>query len=139
MGIAPIFRGHITEHGQVYIDTHVYAQYRQYLQGLIGNDIEVIVRKPRTTRSMAFNRYFHAVPVPILAEYWGEDFESAKLLILGEWGGWHDTKDGHRFPLKPSSSALTMEEFSQLVDWIPIWAAKEFNVIIPLPNESDTD
>lgn len=131
--MAAMFAAVVTESGALMLDEP--AKFAETLRHVAGQRVEVLLRKHRTNRSLAYNDYFHAVPVAILSEYWGEDVEATKLLILGEAFGWHDTKDGHRFPMKPSSSALTNEEFSRLVDWLPTWAMQQFNVTIPLPNE----
>ncbi len=133
--MTPVFHGMVSASGELHISDQ--EAFRRYCHSLVGQSVDIIVRKPIRGRSLAQNDWFHAVPVALLSEYWGENVEATKLLILGEKFGWHDTKDGHRFPMKPSSSALTVEEFSQLVDWLPAWAAQEFGVIIPLPSEVD--
>jgi hypothetical protein len=37
--------------------------------------------------------------------------------------------------VKPSSSDLTVEEFTHLIDWVLTWAPTELGVTIPSPNE----
>lgn len=110
---------------------------RAYFKTLAGKNVEIVVRRERVQRSLDMNRYWHAVPFPLLAEYWGEDIETTKLLVLGECFGWRDLKDGKRIPMKPSTSALTVEEGSHLTNWMPPWAMTNFGVEIPLPKEAD--
>lgn len=135
MAVVPIFHGKVTDDAVLVLEESERERRRQHLRTLAGRRIEVILRRERTQRTLDQNKYLHAVPFPLLAEYWGEDIETAKLLVLGECFGWHDTRDGHRFPIKPSSSLLTTEEGSHLIEWLPPWAMTNFGVEIPLPRE----
>jgi hypothetical protein len=106
------------------------------LRTLSGDAVELVVRKARTQRSLDQNAYLHAVPFAILAEEWGEDIETTKLLVLGECFGWRDVGEA-RVPIKPSTSRLTVEEASHLIEWIPPWAMVKFGTRIPLPHEAE--
>lgn len=135
MAVVPVFHGDISADGRLVLDESERDRRRVHLSSLVGKRVDVIVRKHRTQRSLDQNAYLHTVPFPLLAEEWGEDIETAKLLILGECFGWKETKDGHRFPIKPSSSALTTDECSHLIEWIPPWAMLNFRVEVPLPEK----
>ena len=135
MVLVPIFTGVVTIEGHLELDESQRGHRRVYLESLAGKRVEEVIRKRRTQRSLDQNAYLHAVPFPLLAEYWGEDIETTKLLVLGECFGWRDTRDGHRFPIKPSTSALTTEEGSYLIEWIPPWAMTRFGVDVPLPEK----
>lgn len=130
-----MFRAFVRENGG--LDFVEVSAYLAYVRQLSGQTVEVIVRKDRANRSLDQNSWFHAVPVALLSEYWGYDVEETKLLILGACFGWHDHANQPRLPIKPSSSSLTVEEFSRLTDWLPTWALQQFGVVIPLPNEVD--
>lgn len=136
MAPVPIFTGRVTDDVRLELTEHERTQRRLYLQSLAGCEVEIVIRKKREQRSLDQNKYLHAVPFTLLAEYWGEDIETTKLLVLGEWAGWRETKDGHRVPMKPSTSALTIDEGTNLIEWIPPWAQIHFGVIVPLPNEA---
>lgn len=137
MALIPIFHGVITEDGVFTPEPREAEPRRNYLLFLRGQAVEFVIRKARTRRSEEQNKYLHAVPLPLLCAEWGEDIETAKLLILGECFGWKETRDGHRLPIKPHTSGLTVEEFSQLIEWLPPWAMVNFGVNIPLPNEAE--
>lgn len=137
MAVVPIFHGAVTADARLVLDESDRDRRRQHLRGLAGKRVEVVLRKERTQRSLDQNAYWHAVPFPLLAEEWGEDIETTKLLVLGECFGWKDTKGGHRVPIKPSTSALTTEEGSYLTEWIPPWAMTQFGVDIPLPEKGE--
>jgi hypothetical protein len=131
----PIFHGRITDDGRLELLENERDRRRTHLQTLAGRPVEVIVRKVRTQRSLDMNAYWHAVPFALLAEYWGEDIETTKLLVLGECFGWREFPDG-RIPMKPSTAALTVDEGTHLTNWLPPWAMTKFGVNIPLPNEA---
>lgn len=137
MSVVPIFHGAVTADARLVLDESERDRRRIHLASLAGKRVDVVVRRERTQRSLDVNAYWHAVPFALLAEYWGEDIETAKLLILGECFGWKETRDGHRVPIKPSTSGLTTEEGSQLTDWMPPWAMTNFGVDIPLPKEGE--
>lgn len=137
MSVNPIFHGDVTDDARLVLDETERDKRRLHLSGLAGRRVEVIVRRERTQRSIDQNAYLHAVPFALLAEYWGEDMETTKLLCLGECFGWKNTRDGHRIPIKPSTSALTVEETSHLIEWMPPWAMREFQVAIPLPRDGE--
>lgn len=137
MSQVPIFHGHVTGDIRLVLNVDERGRRHQWLTTLAGKSVEVIVRRVRTQRSLDQNAYWHAVPFAILAEEWGEDIESTKLLVLGECFGWKQTTSGHQIPIKASTSALTTEEGSHLTEWIPPWAMKNFGVDIPLPKEVD--
>ena len=112
----------------------------KYLCGADGKELEVIIRSARSKRSLAQNSYWWSTPVEIMAEYMGEDRTATHYALLGECFGYHWSDLLKRdVPNKGSSSALTTEEFSQLIEWCPVWAMHTFGVQIPLPNECDYD
>ena len=132
---APVFLGAVRSGALVFQGLPVVSRY---LRGLEGEDVEVIIRKLRSQRSLAQNAYWWAVPVEIMAEFMGEDRPATHYALLGECFGYHlNEKVGKQVPNKGSSSALTVEEFSALIEWCPPWAMTTFGVSIPLPNECD--
>lgn len=137
MTVVPIFHATVTQDARLVLDERERDRRRVHLSSLAGRRVEVVVRKERTQRSLNQNAYWHAVPFALLAEYWGEDIETTKLLCLGECFGWKDTREGHRVPIKPSTSALTTEEGSHFTEWMPPWAMTHFGVDIPLPKEGE--
>ena len=110
----------------------------KYLTRVDGKELEVIIRSAKSKRSIQQNNYWWAVPVEIMADYMGEERTATHYALLGECFGYHWSDHLKRdVPNKGSSSALTTEEFSQLIEWCPPWALENFNVQIPLPNECD--
>jgi len=134
--LAPIFPARVLDGGLLVLDRP--RDYGRYLRMLKGQFVEVIVRKRRTQRSLDQNAYLHAVPIPILAEHFGYTIPEMKLVLMGECFGWHPEKiTGRDLPLKPSTSEMSVDECSRLIDWVIPWAATNHDVLIPLPNEVD--
>jgi hypothetical protein len=103
---------------------------------LAGKRAEVILRKPKSKRTIDQNAYAHKWPFRLIADAMGEGIEAAKLDILGEKFGWEVSKySGKPLPIKTSTSQLTTAEFSELIDWMPPWALDKFGTVIPLPAE----
>lgn len=136
MSTERVFQAAVNESGTriVFADPEAYAAFRRKLA---GKPVEVILRKPKSKRTIDQNKYAHKWPFRLLADYFGCSIEEAKLDILGEKFGWSEggPLSGKPLPIKTSTSDLTVEEFSDLIDWMPAWAAQNFGVVIPLPNE----
>lgn len=112
--------------------------FTRYLRKLDGKEVELVVRRRKSKRSLQANAYWWAVPVEIMADYMGEERTATHYALLGECFGYHRNEQLKRqVPNKGSSSALTVEEFSALIEWCPPWALDKFGVHIPLPNECD--
>lgn len=137
MSAARIFHGRVDAAGKLLLSDDEKAMRDRYLQRFAGKDVDVTIRIHREQRSLDQNAYLHAVPFLLLSEYWGEDIETTKLLVLGECFGWRDFPDGRRIPMKSSTAALNTEETSRLIEWMPPWAMTHFGVSIPLPEESE--
>lgn len=106
------------------------------LQAHVGEEIEVVIRRPKRQRSVDQNAYIHAVPIPMLAEHFGYSIPEMKLVLMGECWGWQrNPLSGRDVPVKPSTATMTVEECQYFIDWVIPWAAVEHGVIIPLPNE----
>lgn len=99
--------------------------------------VVVKVEQPHTSRSLAQNAYLHALPFPILAEYFGCSVEDVKYDLMGEKWGWKPSslEPNRMIPVKPSTASMTVEECSEFIDWLIPWALDKFNVSIPYPSE----
>lgn len=111
------------------------AQVRAHLKTIAGQPVEIVIRKPRTKRSLDQNAYWWAVPVPLLAEHCGYEPAQMHYALLGECFGYTSGPTGQPVPVKPSSSDLSVEEFNTLVEWVLIWGPSSMGVVIPTPGE----
>lgn len=138
MAQIPIFHGSVSDAARLVLLDNERALRHAYLKSLVGRTVDVIVRKQRVQRSQDMNKYLHAVPFPILAEYFGDSIEGTKLDLMGECFGWKKSPTtGRDVPVKPHTSDMTVEESTFFVDWLIPWAAQQHGVVIPLPKESE--
>lgn len=143
MKIAPRTFTAVMQDGQPHLTAPV--AYRQYLaQFGDGEDISVTLEPYEVKRSLDQNAYFHAEP--LLKWMQGEsDFEGltpaqAKLVLLGMYFGYEQTKSGVWIPMKSSTSELTKAEFTLFIEWlIEEGNARGINVLPPEPDPSKRD
>jgi hypothetical protein len=134
----PVFSGKVSDDGTLQLSEDEKFARRQHLLNLAGKDVDVVVRRKRSQRSLDMNAYLHAVPFPILADLFGDDIEGTKWSLMGECFGWKRCKvTGRDVPIKPHTSEMTVEESTYFVDWLIPWAQMNHGAVIPLPAESD--
>lgn len=110
----------------------------QYIKSLPDGSYFYSITKPKRIRSLDENAYYHGVIVKILSDYWGyepeEVHEILKLTFLSEKKRMkHDRRK--KMVVIWSTASLSVAEFEQYCEKIRVWAAKEFSVFIPLPNQ----
>lgn len=128
--MTPIFHGNI-KGSLIMWDTP--EKVREYLKGLEGKRVEVVVRKERSQRSNKQNSYYWGIVLPILGDYFGyepdEMHEALKLKFLQI--GPCDV------PTVKSTTKLNTAEFEEYLERIRRWAATEYSVVVPLPHEAE--
>ncbi len=126
----PVFHGKI-EGSIVIWDTP--EKVREYLKGLEGKRIDVTVKRERSQRSINQNNYYFGVVCKVLGDYFGyevdEMHEALKLKFLQV--GPCDV------PTIKSTTKLNTTEFEDYLERIRRWAATEYSVVVPLPNEAE--
>jgi hypothetical protein len=110
---------------------------KRHLATLDGHDVEFTIKRKRSQRSLDQNKFWWAVPVAILAEHCGYTPSQMHYALLGECFGYLAGPTGQPVPNVPSSSELSVDEFSRLIEWVLTWAPSELGVSIPAPNEVD--
>jgi len=90
-----------------------------------GKRVTVTVGRQRKPRSGKQNRYLHGVVIEMLANHLGYEKEEMKGII--KW----------IFKVKHTSDLSTVED-EELCERIRRWAVKEFNLVIPDPNQIET-
>lgn len=127
-----LFLGFVNDEGKLTLDWP--TQFKAYAKHLAGEEVEVILRKRRSRRSLKANAYYWGVVLPAISqqlEGWTvEDVhEAMKAKFLAqenlELGLW---KIG-------SSRKLTVQEFGAYLDSIILWAAEKLGVVIDAPPE----
>ena len=119
------------EEGKVNFDDKVGVM--AWTKRLEGERIEVVIRKAKRKRSGSQNAYWWSVVIELMAGYMGdEDKTAVHYALLGHWKGVREV-GGIPVPNCVSSSALTTADFTELIDWVRIWALTHHNVMIPAP------
>ncbi len=111
---------------------------RGFLRRLAGKDVDVVIRPHRNRRSDQQNKWHWGVAVPLIAQELGYDKHEHEhvhyALVAKCFGTTFDPKLQQEIPNKRSSE-LTTTEFSELMEWEVRWAAQEYGIEIPLPDE----
>lgn len=123
----------MTEQAQLVLPANERGRRQTHLESLAGHDVEIVIRKKRRQRSIDQNAYWWAVPVRLLAEHCGYTDDQMHYALLGECFGYRVGPKGHDVPNVVSSSQLTTEEFTRLIEWALVWGPTEMGVEIPPP------
>lgn len=108
-------------------------------RALAGCTVEIVLRKPKSKRSLDQNQWWWGVAVPLIAEELGYDrheYEAVHYALVSKcFGVRQDAKLGE-VPNKRSSQ-LTIAEFSELMEWAVRFAATEIGIALPMPGETE--
>jgi hypothetical protein len=109
--------------------------FQRSLRWMKDGPVTVRIQRKQLKRSLDQNAYWWAVPVRLIAEHCGYTDSQMHYALLGECFGYIAGPNGQPVPVKPSSSDLTREEFTHLIEWVLTWAPTELGVIVPEPHE----
>jgi hypothetical protein len=112
-------------------------------QHFTGREFTLTVKAKTSKRSLAQNAWHWGVALPLIAEHLGYDRHEHDQLHYDLLAVRFGTKaippllPGAPPRIEPqrTSSELTTQEFSDYMDWLVRYAAQEFGVVIPLPDE----
>lgn len=109
-----------------------------------GKEFVITVKAKESKRSIAQNRWLWGQALPLIAEHLGYDRHEHDRLhydLLAVRFGTEAIAPllpgaPPRIAPKRTSSRLTVAEFSDYMDWLCRYAATEFGVVLPLPDEA---
>ena len=138
MAPVPILHARVSEDGKTFTFVQEERMRRQgYIKTLAGQLCDVTIRKHRVKRSLRQNSYVHLVAT-LLAEELGNGLDEMKLLLMREkWGWTYNDYFRREVPIKPHTSSMSVEECSQFIEWLPMWAMTELGINVPLPGEAE--
>jgi hypothetical protein len=127
----PIFLGKIDK-GNIILRER--DKFYLYLRSMDNQEVEVIVRRPRRSRTDQQNRWYWACVVGIPAEHFGytvdEMHESFKYLFLRR-----PEEPGKPVTMR-STTDLSTKGFTEYVEKCRQWCAEQ-NIVIPDPDQVD--
>ena len=97
-----------------------------------GTLLEVVIRRRQKTRTNPQNAYYHGVVVEMLSEHLGYEHDEMHEIIKSKFLMYYDHNN---LPHRKSSAGLSTVEMEDLLEKCRRWAAVDFGVNIPLPNE----
>lgn len=130
---ALVAQGFVDEAGMFSIDHR--SAFREAVKRFSGQEVIVTVKPKADKRTLNQNAYWWAEPVPRIAAYCGETAASMHYQLLGECFGYKTGALGQLVLKEPSSSELSKEKFSHLIDWVGPWAQTTLNLRVMAPNE----
>lgn len=110
------------------------TRYNLYVRGKRAGNYELILRKQRQykNRSLEQNAYYWGVVLKLISEHTGFETDELHEGFLGKFSC-ENNEIG--LPIIHRSKEMSTSEFSDYVNTIRDWAAKEFQMYIPEPNE----
>ena len=126
----PIFTGSV-DNGGLKFDRR--SSVDEYIGTLIGQRVEVIIRKPRTKRSDVQNSYYWGVVIELLSKELGYDKDEMHEILKYKFL----QSNAMGMPYIKSTTKLSTGEFEEYLSKIKQWAAEFLNINIPLPNECE--
>lgn len=132
MAHAPVFEGEVDDRGNLLVFD--LDRFQRYLKNsLRGGRVRIVVSREKKVRSLDQNSYYHGVVVDLLAEHCGYTHDEMHDAI--KWQFLKKEDPGKPLPTVGSTAELSTVEFEELMARIREWAATEFGMWIPLPNE----
>ena len=107
------------------------SYYADYLKTLTDKNVEVIVRKQRAQRSNNQNNYYFGVVCKILGDYFGYETDEIHFALRNKFL----KKGACDLETAKSTTSLNTAEFEDYLTKIKRWAASEYSLNIPDPNE----
>ena len=134
----PAFEG-TKSNGKLVIPKHVRFRMNRWIETIKdGTSIEIIIRPAKKRVTNDQRGYYWGVVVPIIAEYFGYDKDEAHEALKAEFNP-VPSKINPNQKIGGSTTKLSAEEFyrgeTSYVERIVRWAAVEYGIDIPAPNE----
>jgi hypothetical protein len=126
----PIFTGRI-EQGKVIYNNP--TRYLAQVHSLEGKRIECVLRQEKSKRSNQQNNYYFGVVCKVLGDYFGYDTEEMHDALKYKFL----RKGAADLETVQSTTKMNTAEFEEYLEKIRRWAATDYGVVVPLPNEAE--
>ena len=126
----PVFSGRI-EQGKVIYNNP--TRYLAQVHSLEGKRIECVLRQEKSKRSNKQNNYYFGVVCKVLGDYFGYDTEEMHDALKYKFL----RKGAADLETVQSTTKMNTAEFEEYLEKIRRWAATDYGVVVPLPNEAE--
>jgi hypothetical protein len=126
----PVFSGRI-EQGKVIYNNP--TRYLAQVHSLEGKRIECVLRQEKSKRSNQQNNYYFGVVCKVLGDYFGYDTEEMHDALKYKFL----RKGAADLETVQSTTKMNTAEFEEYLEKIRRWAATDYGVVVPLPNEAE--
>lgn len=138
MKFKPEFSGYVKS-GKLFFNDR--PTFDQYISGCKDGNYKVVIKKEYSSDTVQIQKYYRAVVVPILADYFGFDstdpndleevHRDVKRELCGEpvFG-----RDGVERKRVPSTRKFDTYDFTMYIERVRRWAMQEYTVNIPPPD-----
>lgn len=138
----PVFKGRVLPGGLLVLQRP--KDYARYCASLAGKYVEVICRVERRKRTNPQNRWLWGYAYEEILKVYGYEPEERKAAkqdlhekLVGIWGGTHYDPRLRTTVRNVRTSKMTTAQFSDYMEWLPRYVAKEEGIVLMLPNEVD--
>jgi hypothetical protein len=129
--LTPVFKGFVSAEGQLLLADR--KSFLEYLKSQAGKHVEVVVQRIKKRRSKPQNDYLRGVIVRILANEWGWEEDDMHEFLLAKLAPRRKAEKGPDQIIR--SSEMTTVRFNEYCEKIRRWAAIEYQMNLPEPNE----
>ena len=126
----PVFSSRI-EQGKVIYNNP--TRYLAQVHSLEGKRIECVLRQEKSKRSNQQNNYYFGVVCKVLGDYFGYDTEEMHDALKYKFL----RKGAADLETVQSTTKMNTAEFEEYLEKIRRWAATDYGVVVPLPNEAE--
>ena len=113
---------------------------KEWIESIKGKEphLWVTIRKieHKQMRSIVQNNYYRGVVIKILSDFTGYEPDEMHEALKRKFLTYENVKG---LPTILSTTQLKTHEFEEYLERIRRWAATDFGVYIPLPNEAESD
>lgn len=129
--MTPVFTGKVTDEGKILFDRP--RDFREYMDTLRRNNVQVVVRRYRSKRSNEANRYYWGCVVALMAEEFGYTKDELHEVLAMKFLRIEDCPITG-VPRRKRTPNCDTKEFSEYVDAC-IRLAAEHGIHVPAPDE----
>jgi len=121
-----------SKNGKIEWQPNQVTYFSNYLRTLEGKKIVITVKKWSSQRTLPQNAYLHGVVFKTIADHTGNDLQTVKDTCKSMFAS---SVDEHGFEHRESTSQMSNERMSEFIETICRWAATDWDIYIPPPNE----